>query len=145
MPPHSRPAGRFEPYMNVPDGSLPRHKDEFGRVYDLDDPRPYFNALRPSEYRMPEVLAGALKAIHRSVRAARGAGDTLRVLDFACGYGAVGALLRHRISMRELYVRYADRQWQPGEGRTNWEADAEAMGFVDMRNGKPHSGLDFAG
>ena len=111
--------------MSAPDDHLPRHKDDFGRVYDLEDPGPYFNALRPSGYRMPEVLAGALKAIHRSVCAARDAGDTLRVLDFACGYGAVGALLRHRVSMRELYARYADRQWQPGGGRTNWEADAE--------------------
>ena len=56
---------------------------------------------------------------------ARDAGDTLRVLDLACGYGALGALLRHRISMRELYARYADRQWQSGDGRTNWEPDAE--------------------
>ena len=118
-------AGPFEPRMNAPDDHLPRHKDDFGRVYDLEDPGPYFNALRPSGYRMPEVLAGALKAIRRSVCAARGAGDTLRVLDFACGYGAVGALLRHRVSMRELYARYADRRWQPGDGRTNWEADAE--------------------
>ena len=111
--------------MSAPDDNLPRHKDDFGRVYDLEDPGPYFNALRPSGYRMPEVLAGALKAIHRSVCVARDAGDTLRVLDFACGYGAVGALLRHRISMRELYTRYAARRWQPGDGRTNWEADAE--------------------
>ena len=119
------PAGEPIGDAGVPDDDLPRHKDDFGRVYDLEDPGPYFNALRPSGYRMPEVLAGALKAIHRSVCAARDAGDTLRVLDFACGYGAVGALLRHRISMRELYARYAHRQWQSGDGRTNWEADAE--------------------
>ena len=120
--------------MDAPDGNLPRHKDDFGRVYDLEDPGPYFNALRPSEYRMPEVLSGALKAIHRPVCVARDAGDTLRVLDFACGYGAVGALLRHRISMRELYARYADRQWQPGDGRRNWEADAEF--FAARREGE---------
>ena len=146
MPPHSRTAGRFEPHMNAPGGNLPRHKDDFGRVYDLEDPGPYFNALRPSEYRMPEVLAGALTAIHRSVCVARDAGAKLRVLDFACGYGAVGALLRHRISMRELYARYADRQWRPGDGRTNWEADAEffAVRRVGAR-GFEIGGTDIAG
>ena len=71
LPPHSRTAGRFEPHMNAPDDNLPRHKDDFGRGYDLEDPGPCFNALRPSGYRMPEVLAGALKAIHRSVCVAR--------------------------------------------------------------------------
>ena len=76
--------------MTCPTDSLPRHKDDFDRVYDLEDPSPYYTALRPSDYRMPAVLAGALKAMHGPMCAARGAGGTLRVLDFACGYGAIG-------------------------------------------------------
>ena len=111
--------------MNAPNRNLPQHKDDFGRVYDLEDPSPYFNALRPSGYRMPEVLAGALKSIHRAICAARGSVGTLRVLDFACGYGAVGALLRHAVSMPELYARYAGRHWRPDDGRTYWQSDAE--------------------
>ena len=103
--------------------SLPKHKDDFDRVYDLEDPRYYFTALRPSDYRMPAVLAGALKAIHRQLCAARGAGETLRVLDFACGYGAIGALLRHDISMAEVYAHYGERSWEPGDARRYWEAD----------------------
>ena len=109
--------------MIDPSDSLPKHKDDFDRVYDLEDPSPYFTALRPSDYRMPAVLAGALKAVHRPVCAARGAGETLRVLDFACGYGAIGALLRHDISMAEFYARYGERGWRPVDGRCHWEAD----------------------
>ena len=104
--------------------SLPRHKDDFGRVYDLEDPSPYFTALRPSDYRMPAVLAAALKVIHRPVREARDASDALRVLDFACGYGAIGALLRHDVSMAEIYAWYAGRHWLPADARRYWEADA---------------------
>ena len=55
--------------MTVPTDNLPRHKDDFDRVYDLEDPSPYFTSLRPSDYRMPAVLASALTAIHPSVRA----------------------------------------------------------------------------
>ena len=136
-------AGRF---VNGPDGNLPCHKDDFGRVYDLEDPSPYFNALRPSGYRMPEVLAAALKAIHRAVCDARDAGGALRVLDFACGYGAVGALLRHGVSMPELYARYAERHWQRDDGRRYWEADAE---FFAARREGPRAfeigGTDIAG
>ena len=126
--------------------SLPKHKDDFDRVYDLEDPSRYFAALRPSDYRMPEVLAGVLQAVHRPVCAARGAGDTLRVLDFACGYGAVGALLRHDISMAAVYARYGARHWRPVDARRYWEADAaffaarrEASASVEI------GGVDIAG
>ena len=104
--------------------SLPRHKNDFDRVYDVEDPSPYFTALRPSDYRMPAVLAGALKDIHRPLCAARDAGDTPRVLDFACGYGAIGALLRHDISMPEIYAWYGERHWRPVDARRHWAADA---------------------
>ena len=110
--------------MTEPCDSLPRHKDDFGRVYDLEDPSPYFTALRPSDYRMPEVLARALNAVHRPVNAARGAAGSLRVLDFACGYGAIGALLRHDVSMADVYARYGERQWRPADARRYWSADA---------------------
>ena len=109
--------------MSNPADSLPKHKDDFGRVYDLEDPSRYFTALRPSDYRMPAVLAGALKTIHRPVCVARGTGGVLRVLDFACGYGTIGALLRHDIAMVEIYTRYGERSWRPVDARRHWEAD----------------------
>ena len=132
--------------MTDPVDSLPRHKDDFGRVYDLEDPSPYFTALRPSDYRMPAVLAGALKAIHGPVCAARGAGRTLRVLDFACGYGAIGALLRHDLSMAGIYARFGDRRWRPDDARRYWAADAA---FFAARRAAPAGfeigGADIAG
>lgn len=110
--------------MIDPIDSLPKHKDDFDRVYDLEDPSPYFAALRPSDYRMPAVLAEVLKAIHGSACAACGAGETLRVLDFACGYGTIGALLRHDVSMDGIYARYGERQWSPPDSRSYWDTDA---------------------
>ena len=110
--------------MTCPTDSLPTHKDDFDRVYDLEDPSPYYTALRPSDYRMPAVLARALKTIHGPMCAARGAGGTLRVLDFACGYGAIGALLRHDVSMAEIYARYGERHWRPIDARRYWKEDA---------------------
>ena len=109
--------------MSEPSDSYTRHSPRFERVYDLDDPSPYFNTIGPAEYRMPAALVGALKAIHGPLCALRGAGETLRVLDFACGYGAIGALLRHDLSMAALYARYAERQWQPADGRRYWDDD----------------------
>ena len=132
--------------MTHPADHLPRHKDDFDRVYDLDDPSPYFNALRPSDYRMPAVLARALKAIHRPVCAARGTNGILRMLDFACGYGVVGALLRHEVSMPEIHARYDGRHWRPADARRHWDADAA---FFAARRAEPVAfeigGVDVAG
>ena len=111
--------------MSDPADSLPRQGADFWRLYDLEDPGPYFTGLEPADYRMPAVLAGAAKALHGPLRAARGAGDTPRLLDFACGYGAVGALLRHEVSMAEICAWHGERRWRPVDGRRYWEADAE--------------------
>lgn len=122
----------------------PRHKDDFERVYDLEDPRPYYQGLRPADYRMPEVVAAWLRAGRRAVAAARGRSGPLRLLDFGCGFGAVGALLRHDLDMQDLYRRYAGG-WRPSRGRGNWERDRAA--FAARRRREPGfeiGGLDVA-
>ena len=132
--------------MSEPSDSYTRHSPRFERVYDLDDPSPYFNTIGPSEYRMPAALAGALKAMHGPLCALRGAGEPLRVLDFACGYGAIGALLRHDLSMAALYARYRARQWQPADGRRYWDDD---IAFFAARRAETAAfeigGIDIAG
>ena len=132
--------------MSEPSDSYTQHAAHFERVYDLDDPSPYYATLRPADYRMPVALAGALKAIHGLLCAARGAGDTLRVLDFACGYGAIGALLRHDVSMADLYARYGERNWEPADARRYW---ADDIAFFDARRAETEAfdigGIDIAG
>ena len=113
--------------MSDPSDSYTQHKALFTRVYDLDDPSPYFSALRPTGYRMPVALAGALEAMHGPLSALRGAGNSLRVLDFACGYGVIGALLRHNLSMADIYARYGAREWQPANARRYWESGCRVL------------------
>lgn len=134
------------PRMTESSDSYTRHCPLFVRVYDLDDPSPYFAALRPSGYRMPAALVSALEAIHAPLGAARGAGDTPRVLDFACGYGVIGALLRHDVSMEGIFARYGEREWRPEDGRRYWEQDA-AFFAARLREGAAFEigGIDIAG
>ena len=103
-----------------------KHKDDFDQVYDLDDPRPYYQGLRPGDYRMPGVVAEWLRAKAPVIASVRGRSGHLRMLDFACGYGAVGALLRHEITMDGLYRHYTGG-WRRAEGRANWERDRAAF------------------
>ena len=126
--------------------TLPKHKHDFGRVYDLEDPSPYYTALRPGDYRMPQVLARTLKALHYPMASARGAGHCLRMLDFACGYGAIGALLRHDISMHDIFERYGQRHWHRADKRTYWRSDIDF--FSPWRNESVRyeiGGTDIAG
>ena len=60
--------------MSDPSDSYTQHAALFTRVYDLDDPSPYFSTLRPIGYRMPVALAGRWRqSMRRSVPcAARG-------------------------------------------------------------------------
>jgi hypothetical protein len=80
------------------------HQD-FAQVYDRDDPRPYYRALAPLDYRMPGVIARFLRANHHILCDAFDTA-TPRLVDFACGFGAVPALLRHDIDLAALYALY---------------------------------------
>jgi len=70
----------------------PGRSGDFEALYDLPDPRPYYRGLAPSDYAMPERVAAAVGAL-------AGARRPFRLLDLACGYGAVGLLLRTGLAM----------------------------------------------
>ena len=66
------------------------------------------------------------------------------MLDFACGYGAVGALLRHRISMQDLYRHYSGR-WRRADGRVNWLPDRAVFAGLRREDRRYEiGGLDIA-
>jgi hypothetical protein len=84
----------------------PTHKDDFSAVYDLPNPRLYYRGLEPTNYRMPGVVASFVLRITDSISRLRDIAGPAKVLDFACGYGAVGALMRHQLTMADLYDYY---------------------------------------
>ena len=105
-------------------------KDDFNQVYNLPDPRPYYAGLKPSDYRMPGVIAKAIAAL--SVR--RHPGRTLKVLDFACGFGAIGACLRRGLRMRELYDYYGAVEWSHTEPTRLHRQDADWYAHRDHQS-----------
>lgn len=79
----------------------PTHWTQFNTLYDLEDPRPYFLGVAGGDYRMPWIIAQVLTALH-PVLAERSPHSVPRLLDFACGYGAVGLCLRTGMDMARL-------------------------------------------
>ena len=80
---------------------------DFSSLYDQADPRAYFRTLAPLDYRQPALLAAYLERHAGTLAAFRGK-QRLRVLDFACGYGALGALLRHELTLEALYAYFSE-------------------------------------
>lgn len=85
-------------------------KADFGHVYDCPDPRPYCATLQAVEYQIPHhgqavfrTLADALQRLHPER-------TPLTVVDLCCSYGINAALLNHRVTLADLYTRYATPQ-----------------------------------
>ena len=83
-------------------------KANFAHVYDLPDPKGYFETLGALDYRAPEhgsrVFAALLRAMRRDDEAPP------KVLDVCCSYGVNAALLKHDLTLDDLYARYASRE-----------------------------------
>ncbi|HYJ69496.1 MAG TPA: hypothetical protein VEX15_17725 [Nocardioidaceae bacterium] len=76
-------------------------KTSFDDIYDRDDPRAYYAALRPYDYQIPHHAQGAIRAM-LAVRRRR---ET--IVDLCCSYGVNAALLAHDVSLVDLYDHYA--------------------------------------
>ena len=96
----------------------PTHWTQFDSLYNLSDPRPYFRGVATGDYRMPGVLAAILARLLPVLADRRGTGDVPRLIDFACGYGAVGACLRTGWSMADLYRIYQEDLPMAGDAAT---------------------------
>ncbi|MGH3148997.1 MAG: hypothetical protein ACRDTR_24715, partial [Rubrobacter sp.] len=83
----------------------------FDDIYDLDDPRGYFGTLRELDYRTPEHGGQVFPVL---VEAQAGAGQAengrVSVLDLCCSYGINAALLKHEVSLDDLYERYGSEE-----------------------------------
>lgn len=76
-------------------------KASFDHIYNLDDPREYLRTLRQFEYRTPHHA----QPIIRALTAARDR-DPVTITDLCCSYGIIAALLRHDLTLDDLYERY---------------------------------------
>ena len=108
-------------------------KANFDGVYDLPDPRGYFEALGSLDYRAPEhgrrVFSALLGAIPKEDI------HPPKVLDLCCSYGVNAALLKHDLTLDDLYERYASLDLADLSAEDLAIADAAFYG--DRRKDRP--------
>ena len=85
-------------------------------IYDRPGPRTYARDLEKLNYAIPDVAKPVFQKLisYRKQRQ----DDTVHVLDLGCSYGVNAALLKHDMSMPELYERWGQNallEASPGE------------------------------
>jgi hypothetical protein len=118
-------------------------KANFELVYDLEDPREYFNVLGEFDYCVPQhgqLVFGEL------ARARRGGDESrkLGVVDVCCSYGINSALLKHETTLDDLYDRYRSEELSGLSGEELAEADTAFYGERRRRTAPNVVGVDVA-
>ena len=73
-------------------------------IYDQPDPRAYSRELEKLGYAIPGVAKPIFSKLISHLKSRQG--STVRVLDIGCSYGVNAALLKHNLSLHELYEHW---------------------------------------
>lgn len=84
-------------------------KARMNHIYDQSDPRAYFRELKKLGYAIPNEAKPIFQNLIAHLQKRQD--DTVHLLDLGCSYGVNAALLKHDLSMPDLYQHWGqDRQ-----------------------------------
>lgn len=81
-------------------------KVNLDHIYNQQEPRAYFRELRKLGYAIPGSAKPVFQTLIRHLR--NGGADPIRLLDLGCSYGVNAALLKHDMTMGDLYAHWGD-------------------------------------
>ncbi len=99
-------------------------KIDMGSIYDRPDPRAYFNTLQRLDYAIPASAKPLFQKLISRLRRQRGQ-EEVCVLDLGCSYGVNAALLKHDLSMDELYDRWTQDELEQATSEEVIEMDQQ--------------------
>lgn len=117
-------------------------KVNMDHVYDQADPRAYFRELEKVGYAIP----GTAKPIFRKLisRLRNKVNDTVHILDIGCSYGINAALLKHDLSLDELYDHWGQAKLAGSTPEEVVEYDRRFFADLDEPEDIEVIGLDVA-
>ena len=121
-----------------------RGKAGFDHVYNRDDPRSYFQTLRPLGYDIPQHAHAVFTALLAARRGPSATPGESTVLDVCCSYGVNAALLRCDLTLADLFDRYGDPTLAGLSVRQLASADRDFYADVLRPDGPRVLGLDVA-
>ncbi|QIN79872.1 hypothetical protein GBA65_16560 [Rubrobacter marinus] len=123
-------------------------KANFDQIYDLEDPREYYNTLGEFDYCVPRHGQRVFRQLARALQEERaGTGSRakkLAVVDVCCSYGINAALLKHDLTLDDLYARYGSAEVAGLSCEELIEADAAFYRERRMEGAPETVGVDIA-
>jgi hypothetical protein len=120
-------------------------KASFGHIYNLGDPRAYFETLGRFDYIAPQngylVFSPLIQAKKRLLG---GGSEEMTVVDLCCSYGLNGALLKYEVTMDDLYERYRSQDLASLSSEELAGADAEFFRLRKRKASPKVVGIDVA-
>lgn len=109
-------------------------------VYHQSDPRSYFTELHKLDYAIPDNAKPIFQKLIHHLQQRRD--DTLHVLDLGCSYGVNAALLKHDLSMEELYEHWGQKDMAEATSEEVITHDRCFLENLDEQQGISVIGLD---
>lgn len=116
-------------------------KASFEHIYDLEDPREYFNTLGSMGYAAPRHGYNLFSALAEHIRPQS---DRITIVDVCCSYGINGALLKYDVTLDDLYDRYGSEEATRMTSAELTESDREFYGSRSRAGAPRVIGLDVA-
>ena len=83
-------------------------KADMDHIYNQSDPRAYFHELNKLDYAIPDTAKPIFQKLIGHIQKRQH--DTVHVLDLGCSYGVNAAILKHDLSMDELYEHWGQKK-----------------------------------
>ena len=120
-----------------------RAKANLDSIYDRPDPRAYFTTLGPLDYSIPSNAKPIFQRLISYLRSKRKQ-DEICVLDIGCSYGVNAALLKHDLSMDELYDHWSQQDLENASAEEVIRKDQQYFDDMGDPDGLKVIGIDQA-
>ncbi|TCS60538.1 hypothetical protein [Varunaivibrio sulfuroxidans] len=117
-------------------------KANMDHIYNQSDPRAYFSELKKLDYAIPQIAKPVFQKLIRYLQRRRD--DTLHVLDLGCSYGVNAALLKHELSLKDLYAHWGQKSLTEATSQEVIEKDQRFFANLDAPENIEVIGLDQA-
>jgi SAM-dependent methyltransferase len=111
-------------------------------IYNQSDPRAYFRELKKLDYAIPDIAKPIFQKLICHLQRRRD--DTVHVLDLGCSYGVNAALLKHNLSMGDLYEHWGQKRLADASKEEVVECDQHFFADFNEPEGIKVIGLDQA-
>ena len=117
-------------------------KASMDHIYDKPDPRAYFRELGGLDYILPGAAKYFVQELVSHLQESRE--QTIDILDVGCSYGVNAALLKHDMSMTDLYAHWGQKHLEDASSEEVLAYDRRFFSDTEQQDDIRVLGLDAA-